>query len=45
MPSHINHYTCLNTLGKGAFGKVKVAKAQDGSFVALKIMVLEGMDK
>lgn len=37
MPSRIDHYTCSKTLGSGISAKVKLATAQDGTRVALKV--------
>lgn len=33
----IDDYDCYKTLGKGAFGKVKLALGPDQRFVALKV--------
>lgn len=37
MPSTIDQYVCIKTLGQGAFGKVKLAKNKGGQLCALKI--------
>ena len=37
MPSKIDNYTCIKTLGSGISAKVKLAISPDGSKVALKI--------
>jgi hypothetical protein len=42
MPSVIDEYTTLRTLGKGTFGKVKLAARADGGTVAIKYCLHSG---
>lgn len=37
MPSTIDSYTCIETLGSGISAKVKLATAADGTRVAIKV--------
>jgi serine/threonine protein kinase len=39
MPYEIGVYTTVRSLGEGGFGKVKLATAPDGSFVAIKVFL------
>jgi hypothetical protein len=37
MPSTIDHYTCIKTLGSGISAKVKLAQDPQGNYCALKV--------
>ena len=37
MPSTLDNFTCIKTLGSGISAKVKLATSADGTRVALKI--------
>lgn len=37
MATTLGNYELLRTLGKGAFSKVKLARAPDGKMVAIKV--------
>jgi serine/threonine protein kinase len=37
MPSKIDQYTCIKTLGSGISAKVKLATDPQGQYVALKV--------
>ena len=45
MPSQLDNYVCTETLGKGSYGKVKLATDETGKRVAIKIFKMDNPEK
>jgi hypothetical protein len=45
MPTKIGQYLTVKTIGEGGYAKVKLAKALDGRFVAIKVFKNTALNK